>query len=67
MITKGDSSSPTSLHRRTEKHRTLMVEFGCDRSDPGDVITLGIRGLQKRSTQRAFKSGGSRSEREEGG
>ncbi len=24
-----------------------MVEFGCDRSDPGEVITLSIRGLQE--------------------
>jgi hypothetical protein len=30
-----------------KKHRTLMVEFGCDRSDPGDVITLGVQGLQE--------------------
>ncbi len=30
-----------------KKHKTLMVEFGCDRSDPGEVIALSIQGLQE--------------------
>ncbi len=50
---------PQAFIAELKKHRTLMVEFGCDRSDPGDVITLGIRGLQEALDSAGLKSGGS--------
>jgi hypothetical protein len=32
---------------RLRKHKQLMLEFGCSSSDPGEVITLKIEGLQE--------------------
>jgi hypothetical protein len=31
---------------KLKKHSTFLIEFGCGASDSGDVITMGIRGLQ---------------------
>lgn len=39
--------SPLAFVAELKKHKFLMVEFGCDRSDPGDVITLSVQGLQE--------------------
>ena len=38
---------PLAFVAELKRHKTLMLEFGCDRSDTGDVITLGVRGLQE--------------------
>ena len=39
--------NPGAFVADLKKHKTLMVEFGCDRSDPGEVMTLLIQGLQE--------------------
>lgn len=38
---------PRAFVGQLNKHKTMMVQFGCDRSDPGEVVTLDINGLQE--------------------
>jgi len=38
--------SPQSFVATIKKHESLMVEFGCSRNGPDDVVTFNIHGLQ---------------------
>ncbi|HEY3929856.1 MAG TPA: hypothetical protein VGL89_15905 [Candidatus Koribacter sp.] len=38
--------NPQAFTAELKKHKTFMVELGCDRSDPGEVVDIGVEGLQ---------------------
>jgi hypothetical protein len=39
--------SPPAFVAELKRHKTLLVELGCDSSDPGTVVTIDIQGLQE--------------------
>jgi hypothetical protein len=38
--------SPKTFISTLKQHKSLALEFGCDRSDPGDVVIFDIQGLE---------------------